>query len=242
MKIDIYLKNIKNSSMLKELVEKIKKLSRERVPFDSSKFNDPIESQTDWSPLKSGGANFKTHNLVQINSNRIVYKSSIGAKLFYSVFIFVGLALIIGFSLAKNWNDSLDFSFDSIFPILFGSVFAIIGTLLLLYGTKPIVFEKGSGYYWKGRKNPESVYNIHEVKNFTKLKDIHALQIIAEYIRGNKTSYYSYELNLVLNDGSRLNVVDHGNLKKIRQDAQKLSLFLRKPAWDATTQTLNPSK
>lgn len=45
--------------MLKELVEKIKKMSRERVPFDASKFNDPIASQTDWSPLKGGGANFK---------------------------------------------------------------------------------------------------------------------------------------------------------------------------------------
>lgn len=228
--------------MLKELLEKIKKMSRERVPFDASKFNDPIASQTDWSPLKGGGTNFKTHNLVHVNSNRIVYKSSPGAKIFYSVFLLAGLAFIIGFSFVQIGNDSFSFSFDSIFPILFGSIFAIIGSLLLLYGTKPIVFEKGSGYFWKGRKNPESVYNIREVKTYTKLKDIHALQIIAEYVRGNKSSYYSYELNLVLNDGSRLNVVDHGNLKKIRQDAQKLSLFLRKPAWDATTQNINPSK
>ncbi len=51
---------------------------------------------------------------------------------------------------------------------------------------------------------------------------------------GNKSSYYSYELNLVLDDGSRINVVDHGNLDRLRGDAQTLSRFLDKPVWDAT--------
>ncbi len=52
-------------------------------------------------------------------------------------------------------------------------------------------------------------------------------------VSGNKSSYYSYELNLVLNDGSRINVVDHGNLKRLRSDTQTLSQFLGKPVWDA---------
>ena len=45
---------------------------------------------------------------------------------------------------------------------------------------------------------------------------------------------YNYELNLVLKDGERINVVDHGNLKKIQDDANTLSNFLGKPVWDAT--------
>jgi hypothetical protein len=53
-------------------------------------------------------------------------------------------------------------------------------------------------------------------------------------VTGNKNSYYSYELNLVLDDGSRINVVDHGNLDRLRSDAQTLSRFLDKPVWDAT--------
>jgi hypothetical protein len=56
---------------------------------------------------------------------------------------------------------------------------------------------------------------------------------LTEYVSGNKNSYYSYELNLVLNDGSRINVVDHGNLKQLRSDTQTLSQFLGKPVWDA---------
>ena len=50
---------------------------------------------------------------------------------------------------------------------------------------------------------------------------------------GDKSRYYSYELNLVLEDGSRLNVIDHGNVEAIRADAQKLAAFLGKPLWDA---------
>lgn len=220
--------------MFKDFVEKLKKLSRERVSFDPSRFDDPMAARTEWHPAKSGGANFKTHNLVQVNSNLIIFRSSIGARIFYSVFLLIGLGFAIGFSYSKIVEGTFDFSLDSIMPILFGSIFTLAGGLLLFFGTKPIVFEKGSGYFWKGRKSPALIYNVNDHKDCTKLSEIYALQIISEYVRGNKTSYHSYEINLVLNDGSRINVVDHGNLKQIREDAAKLSQFLRKPIWDAT--------
>ena len=68
---------------------------------------------------------------------------------------------------------------------------------------------------------------------FTPINDIHALQIIPEYIRSDKNSYYSYELNLIFRDGSRENVIDHGNLDCIREDAKKVSQFINRPIWDA---------
>ena len=220
--------------MLKELIEKLKKLSRGHSPFDPSRFDDPIAMKTEWIPAKGGGANFKTHNLVQVNRNRIIFRSSIGARIFYGFFLLMGLGFAFGFSYPQFSEDNFSFSFESLFPILLGFLFAIMGGLLLYYGTKPIVFEKGSGYFWKGRKNPETVYNINARKNCTKLKEIYALQIISELVRGDKSSYYSYELNLVLNDGSRINVIDHGKIEKIREDAEKLSQFLGKPVWDAS--------
>jgi hypothetical protein len=64
------------------------------------------------------------------------------------------------------------------------------------------------------------------------LEDIHAIQLLSEYVRRSKSSYYSYELNLVLNDGKRLIVVDHGNLTRLQEDAKKLLEFLGKPVWD----------
>ena len=43
-----------------------------------------------------------------------------------------------------------------------------------------------------------------------------------------------YEINLILHDSSRLNVVHHGNKKRIRRDAATLAEFLGKPLWDAS--------
>jgi len=75
-----------------------------------------------------------------------------------------------------------------------------------------------------------------------KLEDVHALQVIAECCSRRQThssgrtttvAHFSYELNLVLGNAKRVNVVDHGNLPKLRKDAQALAEFLDKPVWDA---------
>ena len=61
-----------------------------------------------------------------------------------------------------------------------------------------------------------------------KIKDIKNIQVIKERVRTKNSSFYSYEINLVLKKGERLNVVDHGNLKEIKRQAQELSVFLGK--------------
>ena len=63
-------------------------------------------------------------------------------------------------------------------------------------------------------------------------REIHAIQLISEHVSGNKSSYYSYELNLVSRDGVRTNVVDHGKLDQVREDAKTLAEFLEVPVWD----------
>lgn len=98
----------------------------------------------------------------------------------------------------------------------------------------PIVFDKQDGLFWKGRK-PDSVMLTQEATaKYARLEVVHALQIIAEYLTSKNGGYYSYELNLVLKDGNRINVVDHGNRKRLAEDAQVLADFLGVPVWDAT--------
>ena len=67
------------------------------------------------------------------------------------------------------------------------------------------------------------------------LAKIVALQIIGEHIRDEDGSFNSFELNLVLTDNSRRNVIDHINLKAIIKDAKDLSNFLNVPIWHATS-------
>lgn len=64
--------------------------------------------------------------------------------------------------------------------------------------------------------------------------NVYAIQLIKEFVRGDRKSYWSYEFNLVLKDGERINIVDHGNLKQIQGDAQTLQRLMGCKLWDGT--------
>ena len=100
--------------MLKELLEKLKTLSRSQSSIDVSRFNDPIAVKTEWSPAKGGGANFKTHNLVNVDYSRIEFRASIGAKLFYLIFLLVGLGVMIGISVSKISDGTFSFNIETL--------------------------------------------------------------------------------------------------------------------------------
>lgn len=220
--------------------EAVKQLSRKMAlsvganNFDPSRLDDPVAVQTEWTPAKGGGASFRTHNAVKVDPNRLEFRSSVAARVFSMIFFLMGVGILAGFSYVNITQGTLSLNIDTLFPILFGLLFAVIGGCLFYFATKPVVFDKRRGSYWKGRKTPDAAHHMNPVKNFARIEDIHALQLIAERVRGDKRSYTSYELNLVLNDGNRINVVDHGDNNKLREDARTLSRFLDKPVWDAT--------
>jgi len=51
--------------MFERLKKKLAEM-REQAAVDASQFHDSIAEQTDWTPLKPGGTNFRTHKLVQV--------------------------------------------------------------------------------------------------------------------------------------------------------------------------------
>jgi hypothetical protein len=219
--------------MFEKLKQKLRVLSTPPVPFDPSRFGDPVALQTAWTPAKRGGASFRTHKLAAAGPNRIEFRAASGAMLFYLLFSLLGLGVFVGlsvawFSGAGVWSDP-----GMLVPLLISLIFIAIGAYRLYTGTAPIVIEKGRGVFWKGRKGPDEVIDTRNTGTFVRLDHVHAVQLISEFISG-KNSYYSYELNLVLEDGKRVTVVDHGNLGKIREDAKTLALFLGRPLWDAT--------
>ena len=202
--------------------------------FDPSGFDDPVALETEWVPAASGGASFRTHRLVQPSSYRIEFAATFGAKAFYLLFFLVGSGLLFFFLNPIRIAQTGFANQDTLVPILVGAVFAIVGACLYWFGTVPRVFDQRLAAFWRGRKEPTPMDLVARGNPSAPLSSIHALQLLSEYISGSKNSYHSYELNLVLNDGRRINVVDHGNLKRLRSDAKTLSQFLDKPVWDAT--------
>ncbi len=182
----------------------------------------------DWSPLKGGGTNFRTHKLIEKSSQRLEFKASTGGILFGAVFTVPGIFLFfLAFAGIDFGEEKL---LGTIIMASMGVLFGGVGILLLVLFGKPVVFDKSIGLYWKG-KRPANPAHAKPGK-WTRLSNIIGIQLLSEYVSGSESSYHSYELNLVLEDGSRLNVVDHGKSDALAKDAQKLAHFLNVPVWD----------
>ena len=222
---------METTNVFENMAQNLQNLFSQRKPFDPSLFNDPVATQTEWNWLVSGGANFRTFKLVQVNTNLIKFRTTFGAVLFALLFLVVGLGLLV----LIIWESYLTaFTTELMVGIGMGLVFAGVGAYLLYRQILPIVFDKREGLFWKKRK-PNSVMSLNDAsEDCVHLEFIHALQIVAEFISGKNSNYYSYELNLVLKNGNRINVIDHGNKEKIEREAKVLSEFLKVPVWDAT--------
>ena len=193
---------------------------------------DNIKSKVDTSPLNSGGASFKTNVLIKESSSKILYKPSIGAAIFGFIFLAIGLGVLF-FGIYPLFGNNFNFAEVEWFLLIFGLIFATAGGFTYYMFYMPRVFDKQIGYYYKAYKFKIHDSNKSASKSQIPLNSIIAIQLIGEHVKNDKGSYKSFELNLVLKDGSRKNVVDHGNLKSIISDAEILSDFLDVPIWHA---------
>jgi len=225
--------------MFNQLKNLVNQLSIEAVPFDPSAFNDDLAKRVSWTPVKRGGANFRTHKLVIEEPFVAKFKTTVGHLIFGLIFMIIGVG-VTGWMVYSMYGD---INFDGLgsltrlaMPLFFGGIFALSGIATIFSALSPIRFDKQTGDFRKGRRaaNAMGPHEMEASSGYAKLNSIHALQLIKEYCRKKDSSYYSYELNLVLESGQRINVVDHGNLNRIRDDAQTLSQFLGIPVWDAT--------
>ncbi len=184
-----------------------------REVLDLSSFNDPLALSIDWKPLVGGGSNFCTHRLRKTSSfteDLACFKVTFVAFLFCIVFAIVGF---VGFFVALLLSGDESGWFFLIF-------LAVGAGMLWWMKRKEISFCRSSAYYLRAGVRHDA-------------SSLHAIQLVREYVSGNKHSYYSYELNLIMSDGTRLNVTDHGSLRAIREDAHDLSAYLGIPVWDA---------
>ena len=185
-----------------------------REILDLSAFGNEIAFETSWEPLVGGGTNFCTHRAqknVSLMGDVIVFKTAIQAYLFALCFVALGAV----FAIASAAGEIADM------PVWLGLGVLAFGCWdLWSLRQKESRFDRYSSELTQGKKSFD-------------LKKAEAIQLIREYVRGSESSYYSYELNLICSDGSRINIVDHGALRKLREDAALLAEYLSIPVWDA---------
>lgn len=188
----------------------------------------------DWTPLEEGGSNFKTHHLVQVSSSRLEVRPSIQMLLVCALFMVLGGGVGGVFVVIGIRDGDL---MQAVIPGLMGLVFVLAGTLLLKSASKRRVFDLSLGGYWRGSAKLSDPRALTAQTDWVRLQDIKAIQLLREGVtstsdNGRRSSYWSYEMNLVLNDGRRINVMDHGKQASIRQDAEVIGRFLGVPVLD----------
>jgi hypothetical protein len=203
--------------------------------------DDPLAATTQWSPLNKGGITFRTRWIQQLNRDRVEFVPTVLMRLFpyFALgFAIAGYMLAVFFfrQFAEGRTPMEMIEQGNIMPliVLAGVPFSILPVVVIVgvywwIGRRPIVFDRDAGFTMGNAKTAVSI----------PFKQIAGIQIICEVVKsetseGNTTTFPSFELNLVLRDASRKNVVDHGHLKTLREDAAKLGEFLGVPVWDAT--------
>lgn len=192
-----------------------------RELLDPRIFNDEVALAVSWMPLVGGGTSFCTHRLTITkglsSSSTLAFKATFLVYLNCSLFIVGGLTWLFAVAIPNTQSGQ---TLDAIAPLIPVGFLAFGIWSLWSTNRQVSAFDFSLGQFTKGSDR-------------YRLEEVHSLQLIREYVGGNKRSYYSYELNIVFHSANRLNIVDHGSLRNIREDASKLGHYLQVPIWDA---------
>lgn len=196
--------------------------------FDPSRFGDPLAAKTAWGPLCHGGSNFRTHAGVEVSPERFEFQPTAGAKMFAGVFAVFGLVPAF---LVWKFMGNLDTPLKYVvaLPAL---LFLGVAWLLWTWLARPVVFDRREDWFYKGKRSPAEDPSLGSGKDACPLSRIRAIQIVPERVSSRNGGFGSWEINAVLEDGSRRNVVDHGSEAAVRTDAAALASFLSVPLWN----------
>lgn len=195
-------------------------------------FEDELAYKVEWTPLVRGGTSFTTHRLFKSPGTRrdtIKIKTTTWCYLFCSLWVILSAYIIAGtLSGDATWTvNGAEGPPPPIWPLLALLPAAVSCGMLYWRKKKEGLFEYQTYTFTRGKQSFD-------------LEQVRAIQLIDERVsKGHR--FRSYELNLVFNNCSRINILDHGSLGAIRQDSWMLSEFLRVPIWDAIGFRMSPT-
>lgn len=188
-----------------------------------------LKQRLDWNPLNQSTANFTTDKLFIDSRNRIRSRRTVFYTLFLLVFFTVGSWLLwfvtlaspvyrqggAMFSEAGFWGDIL--------AMVISVSFICLSTFMLLCYKEVLIEPNGAAI------NFIDMRFLKEEKRMVPLANVEALQLLKHYNTSSKNGYWSFEVNVVLKDLSRVNVLAHGGENNAKKDAKTLARFINKP-------------
>jgi hypothetical protein len=164
-------------------------------------------AEPDWTPLNKGGSSYSTHRVVETRRGLVFVRTwrnwawTAAGLLFAGTMVF---AHVVVLALGRWLLGVLLLPF---------SLFLGAGALMTLF-RRAIRFDaERREVTLEGRRIPFS--------------EVRGLQLLGERVFEDETlDWDSYELNLVLRDGTRLNLVDHLSRGQLEREAQQLARLI----------------
>ena len=221
--------------MSNPFLDHLNRVTRKTAAIDPAVFNDPIALKTTWGRTHgSGRSNSATRQLFAPSADRLEFRAAMGLLVLpgYLVVGSVGIALFKTLPALLERDAPPLFSVES--PLYTGLGLIALAVGIFYQISSPIVFDKARGRYWWGRSGPDLLSLLRPSRVGGALDHIHALQAISHVVTRGSSSYDCLELNLVLHDGARVNILAHGDMAAVQTEAVTLGEFLGVPVWDTT--------
>lgn len=213
-----------------------KKRDEDDPPFDPKSLDDPLALEIKWTAAHPHSQSFVSHQLLKVNARLLRYKPTKMYLFTRMIFVVVGIGALFA-TIYGYLTDGLDLKAVAALSV-FALAFLGLGFYFLNEALLPINFDRNRQYYWRDKKSPTEAISKSDLKQFARFDDIHAIQLLKKVVRnrnskGHTSKTTCYELNFVLKDGERLDVVCFGKADVLRKDARTLARFMDIPIWDA---------
>ena len=171
-------------------------------------------------------SNFCAHRLI-FTQGKVVVKPTAGNYIFFSIFALIGLGIIAAAWLADGDENA------RIPMTVFGLVFSGVGFAGMFWKRNrlPEIDLMRRMFYPERRKyDPSDMTNLSSMQNNgIPLSELVKIEVSTRRVRGDKSSYTAYMLDLFFRDGYSCRLLSHGARKQFTEDAEKLAQLLNMP-------------
>lgn len=239
--------------LVKKFIEEAKKKQQEKQNKLNNyilSIDDEIVKKSSFLPLKKWWNANITHELRNDNYWNIIFKKK---KWVSFIAIFVSFIMIIlfykFFSIIEIKSLILEIKLHPSFlylQLIPSFLILILFLLMIFIGLfwYSYIFDFQNGYFYntKYKNKLFTLLNNEKYNNkFTPINQIQALQIISERVSWKNSIFMSYELNMILKNSDRINIIDHWAINEIRKNALELWSRLWVKIYDLTQVLVNES-
>lgn len=183
--------------------------------------NDVIGQQVLWNAQENSGSNFLSERLKKTASGYKISSSNYMKFAAWSFFL-MGLNYVVWALIEYFKFNKEPLSFMKAGKLFFtsGGVFMLVGAFLLMSTMAKVYFLMQKRIIVTG-------------KDKIPFQQVYALQVLEKFVQGKSSGGYScYELNLVTVNGTRFNLLNHGDKEYLLSDMVTIARFLKVPVWN----------